>query len=123
MRVGEGEGILPFGMEGWCAGRSIQVIAAIGLFLMGVAYLSASFSPRQPQTVALDVGFSFLRIVLVLLGLFWVQELIAREVERRTVIFRSATLFRAAPTCWGVVRELRCSWLWRRSVLPCCSGA
>ena len=88
MRVGGG--VKEFCLSAWKAGvrgRSIQVIAAIGLFLMGVAYLSASFSPRQPQTVALDVGFSFLRIILVLLGLFWVQELIAREVERRTVIF------------------------------------
>lgn len=68
-------------------GRTIQAILALGVFLMGIAYLSASFSPRQPQTVALDVGFSFLRVTLVLLGLFWVQELIAKEIERRTVVF------------------------------------
>jgi Cu-processing system permease protein len=55
--------------------------------LVGVAYLSASFSPRQPQTVALDVGLSGLRITLILFSLFWVQELVAREIERRTVLF------------------------------------
>jgi hypothetical protein len=50
---------------------------------MGVAYLSASFSPRQPQTVALDVGLSGLRFSLVLFALFWVQELVGREIESR----------------------------------------
>lgn len=70
--------------------RSIQAILILGVLLMGVAYLSASFSPRQPQTVALDVGLSGLRITLVLFALFWVQELVAREVERRTVLFALA---------------------------------
>jgi ABC-type transport system involved in multi-copper enzyme maturation permease subunit len=67
--------------------RSIQAILILGILLMGAAYLSASFSPRQPQTVALDVGLSGLRITLVLFALFWVQELVAREIERRTVLF------------------------------------
>ncbi len=67
--------------------RSIQAILILGALLMGIAYLSASFSPRQPQTVALDVGLSGLRITLVLFALFWVQELVAREIERRTVLF------------------------------------
>ncbi len=78
-----------FALSTWRAGlrgRSVQVILLLGIALMGVAYLSASFSPRQPQTVALDVGFSALRAVLVLLGLFWVQDLVAREIERKTVI-------------------------------------
>jgi ABC-type transport system involved in multi-copper enzyme maturation permease subunit len=67
--------------------RSIQAILILGALLVGVAYLSASFSPRQPQTVALDVGLSGLRVTLVLFALFWVQELVAREIERRTVLF------------------------------------
>ncbi len=67
--------------------RSIQAILILGALLVGVAYLAASFSPRQPQTVALDVGLSGLRITLVLFSLFWVQELVAREIERRTVLF------------------------------------
>ena len=67
--------------------RSIQAILILGTLLVGVAYLAASFSPRQPQTVALDVGLSGLRITLVLFSLFWVQELVAREIERRTVLF------------------------------------
>ena len=67
--------------------RSIQAILILGALLVGVAYLAASFSPRQPQTVALDVGLSGLRVTLVLFSLFWVQELVAREIERRTVLF------------------------------------
>ncbi|PKO83510.1 MAG: hypothetical protein CVU17_07920 [Betaproteobacteria bacterium HGW-Betaproteobacteria-11] len=66
--------------------RSVQFILIVGALLVGIAYLSASFSPRQPQTVALDVGLSGLRITLTLFSLFWVQELVAREIERRTVL-------------------------------------
>jgi Cu-processing system permease protein len=79
-----------FCLSAWRCGlrsRSIQAILILGAVLIGVAYLSASFSPRQPRTVALDVGFSGLRISLVLLVLFWVQELVGREIERRTVLF------------------------------------
>ena len=79
-----------FMLSAWRAGlrsRSIQAILILGALLVGVAYLAASFSPRQPQTVALDVGLSGLRITLILFALFWVQELVAREIERRTVLF------------------------------------
>lgn len=74
----------------WRAGlrsRSIQAILVLGALLVGVAYLSAAFSPRQPRTVALDVGLSGLRLTLILFALFWVQELVGREIERRTVLF------------------------------------
>lgn len=79
-----------FILSAWRAGlrsRSIQGILILGALLVGVAWLSASFSPRQPRTVALDVGLSGLRITLVLFSLFWVQELVGREIERRTVLF------------------------------------
>lgn len=85
--------IAEFSRSAWRAGlrgRAIQSILILGLVLMGVAYLAASFSPRQPQAVALDVGFSMLRLVSVLLGLFWVQELISKEIERRTVVLTLA---------------------------------
>lgn len=58
--------------------------------LIVVAYLAGFFSPRQPQTVALDVGFSGIRFSLVLLNLFWVQELLAREIDRRVILFSLA---------------------------------
>lgn len=82
--------MISFLTSAWRAGlrsRSIQGILILGALLVGVAYLSASFSPRQPRTVALDVGLSGLRITLVLFALFWVQELVGREIERRTVLF------------------------------------
>jgi Flp pilus assembly protein protease CpaA len=75
-----------FMLSAWRAGlrsRSIQGVLVLGILLMGVAYLSASFSPRQPQTVALDVGLSGLRFSLVLFALFWIQELVGREIESR----------------------------------------
>lgn len=67
--------------------RSLQGVFALGVLMVAAAYLSGSFSPRQPQTVALDIGFSGLRISLVLLNLLWVQELITREIDRRMVFF------------------------------------
>lgn len=77
-------------LSAWRAGlrsRSIQAVLVLGILLVGVAYLSAAFSPRQPKTVALDVGLSGLRFSLILFALFWIQELIGREIERRTVLF------------------------------------
>lgn len=79
-----------FFLSAWRSGfrsRSVHVILVLGVLLVGVAFLSASFSPRQPITVALDVGLSGMRFSLVLFALFWVQELVGREVERRTVIY------------------------------------
>ncbi len=57
------------------------------MLLVGVAFLSASFSPRQPKTIALDIGLSGMRFSLVLFALFWVQALVGREIERRTVVY------------------------------------
>lgn len=71
-------------------GRSFRAIMLLGMALIAVAYLSSGFSPRQPQTVALDVGLSGLRFVLILLALFWVQELLAKEIERKTIFFSLA---------------------------------
>lgn len=74
----------------WRAGlrsRGIQAVLVLGMLLVAVAFLSASFSPRQPKTVALDVGISGIRISLVLFALFWVQELVGNEIQRRTVLF------------------------------------
>lgn len=65
----------------------MHAILILGVLLVGVAFLSASFSPRQPKTVALDVGLSGMRFSLVLFALFWVQELVGREVERKTVMY------------------------------------
>ena len=79
-----------FFLSAWRAGlrsRSIQAVLVLGLLLVCVAYLSAAFSPRQPKTVALDVGLSGIRFSLILFSLFWVQELVGLEIQRRTVLF------------------------------------
>lgn len=71
-------------------GRSFYGVFFLGVALVGVAYLSASFSPRQPQTVALDVGFSGFRLALSLFAIVLVQELVGREIDRRTVVLTLA---------------------------------
>lgn len=71
---------------GGLRGRSVQAVFLLGVCLLAFSYVAADFSPRQPQAVALDVGLSFLRFALVLLAIFWVQELVGREFERRTVL-------------------------------------
>ncbi|MCM8595886.1 ABC transporter permease subunit [Accumulibacter sp.] len=78
------------GIRSGLRGRSLQAVFVLGLLLIGVAYLSGFFSPRQPQTVALDVGFSGIRFSLILMNLFWVQELVAREIDRRVIQFSLA---------------------------------
>lgn len=90
--------------------RAFVLILILGVLLVGVAYLAASFSPRQPKTVTIDVGFSGIRFSLVLFAVFWVQELVGREVERRTVLYAlSYPVSRAAYILgrfWGIVSLL-----------------
>lgn len=79
-----------FLISAWRAGlrsRAIHAVLAIGVVLVAIAYLSASFSPRQPKTVALDVGLSGIRISLILFALSWIQDLVGLEIQRRTVLF------------------------------------
>ena len=70
--------------------RSFQALFILGVLVLGGAYLASLFSGRQPATVALDVGISGVRFVAVLMVVFWCQELVAREVERRTVFLALA---------------------------------
>jgi Cu-processing system permease protein len=74
------------GLRSGIRGRSVQGAFILGLVLIVVAYLAASFSPRQPRTVALDIGFSGIRFTLVLLSLFWVQDLVTREIDRKIIL-------------------------------------
>lgn len=78
------------GLRAGLRGKSFQAVFVLGVLMIGIAYLSGFFSPRQPQTVALDVGFSGIRFSLVLLNLFWVQDLVAREIDRRAILFSLA---------------------------------
>lgn len=74
------------GLRAGIRGRSVQIVFILGLALVAVAYLAASFSPRHPRTVALDVGFSGARFTLILLSLFWVQDLVTREIDRKIIL-------------------------------------
>lgn len=73
-------------ISGW-RGRSFQVAGMLALFMLVAALLAAAFSARQPQTVAMDVGLSGIRLGLTFLVLAWTLELIAKEIDRRTVFF------------------------------------
>lgn len=79
-----------FAYNTWLCGlrsRVFHAVSLLGVLLIGIAFLSGYFSPRHPHTVALDVGFSVLRFSMVLMALYWVQEMFMREIDRRTVIF------------------------------------
>jgi Cu-processing system permease protein len=57
----------------------LWLLSGLALVVLG----AAPFSARQPATVAMDVGFSFIRFTLPLLAVLLVQELIGREFDRR----------------------------------------
>jgi Cu-processing system permease protein len=81
--------MIQFFLSSWRSGfrhKTFFAVFALGIALVGVAYLSASFSPRQPRTVALDVGLSGLRFSLVLFAITLIQDLVGREIDRRSVI-------------------------------------
>lgn len=68
-------------------GRGVRLVAFLGFLTASAAWLAAEFSGRQPETVALDIGFSLIRLFGALLVLFWITELLAKDVERRTIYF------------------------------------
>lgn len=76
-------------LGGWRV-RSSRTVLALALASVLAAWLAGTFSPRQPQTVAFDVGFSLIRILGALITLFWVQELVSKDLERKTVIWACA---------------------------------
>lgn len=51
--------------------------------LVAVVFTVAQFSGRQPATVSLDVGLSFIRIYMAIVVSLLAQELLAKEFERR----------------------------------------
>ena len=67
--------------------RSIQLLFGLGLLTLGCAWLAANFSARNPTTLAMDVGLSALRFITILMTLFWVQDLLAKDIERKSVLF------------------------------------
>ena len=82
--------MLQFFFASWRAGfrsRALLGFFLLGLVLVFFAYLTASFSMRQLRTVTLDVGLSGLRFCLVFISITLVQDLVGREIERRSVVF------------------------------------
>ena len=63
------------------------IVCCLYLLLIGVAYGSSQFSGRQPATVAMDVGISFLKLSLPLLIALLFQDLISKEFERRYFLY------------------------------------
>lgn len=67
--------------------QAIKALLVMIFLVLGASMLAAGFSGRQPLTVAIDVGISGLRIVLLLIALFWVQELFVRDFDNKTLYF------------------------------------
>ena len=67
--------------------RSIQMLCGLALMTLGFAWLAANFSARNPTTLAMDVGFSAIRFIAIIMALFWVQDLLAKDIERKSVLF------------------------------------
>lgn len=86
-------GLVLHSLGAWRTGirnRGVQALLVLVVFVVGLSWVTASFSGRQPQTVALDVGISMVRLLGALLAAFWVQELLVRDIERRTVFWTLA---------------------------------
>lgn len=81
--------MIQFFFSSWRAGfrnKGLFAVFALGIALVFVAYLAAFFSPRQPRTVALDVGLSGLRFCLVFFSTLLVHDLVGKEIERRVIV-------------------------------------
>ncbi|MDA7085154.1 hypothetical protein PH586_01965 [Pseudomonas sp. SA3-5] len=74
----------------------VRLLLGMGVLLVGLALLAASFSGRQPMTVGLDAGLSGLRFLLLVIVLVWVQLLLAQDIERKTLYFMLAYPFTRA---------------------------
>ncbi|WP_341645346.1 hypothetical protein [Thauera sp. SDU_THAU2] len=63
--------------------RFLVMAAWLLILMLATGWMAAQFSGRQPATVALDMGLAVMRLGLPVLGLLMLQELLAREFERR----------------------------------------
>ncbi|WAC43021.1 hypothetical protein OU997_12015 [Pseudomonas sp. SL4(2022)] len=63
--------------------KLIWMASGILLVVTLATFLSAYFGGRQSVTVALDVGFSTMRLLLPLMIVLLVQELLSREFDKR----------------------------------------
>lgn len=82
--------LLALGLRVGLRGNGFRSLLLIGVLVIGLALLASSFSGRQPLTVGLDVGLSGVRVILLLMTLLWVQDLLGRDIERKTLYFMLA---------------------------------
>ena len=67
--------------------KSFRLFIVMAMASVLLAWLASSFSARSPATLLLDVGMSFQRIALILMAVFWVQELYYKDLEKKTAVF------------------------------------
>jgi ABC-type transport system involved in multi-copper enzyme maturation permease subunit len=72
------------------------------LLLSAFVLLAFQFSARQPATVAMDVGISFIRMAAALFVILLAQELIGREFERRYCL--TSLAYPRSRTVWLIGR-------------------
>lgn len=82
--------LIRLGVRMGLRGLGFRILLLATLALLGMAFLAGNFSGRQQLTVTLDVAFSGMRIVLLLMVLVWMQDLLARDIERKSVYFMLA---------------------------------
>lgn len=70
--------------------RFLSFLFWLSVLLITLVLMAAQFSARQPQTVGLDVGISFVRLALPFLSVFWLQELLSREIDRKYFLISMA---------------------------------
>lgn len=65
--------------------HALRGLVGVGLLLISFAFLAGRFSMRQPLVVSTDIGISGLRMLGVLLAIFWMQETFIRDIERKSL--------------------------------------
>jgi len=86
--------------------RSRLWVVAISLagLLAAAAWLASQFIPRQPHGSA-GCGLSFIRGAVPFLALCKLQDLLAREIDRRLILTTLTYPRSAHPFCWHAMRH------------------
>lgn len=92
------------------SGRGAKLIFGTVATVVAAAFLAAMFSLRQPAAVAMDVGISAYKILVILLAIVWVQDLVCRDLDRKSVLLplgcpisRSQYLMSRFLGIWGLL--------------------
>ena len=64
----------------------VKALLVLAMLAIAAAVFMAAFSGRQPTTLVLDTGFSLLRFLLCVSGLFWLQEILGKPIEKRFIV-------------------------------------